>query len=182
MQATEREKAILFALAAGNIKDWKTAYILSSQKPEETLRRQKALNSSVTRWRQRDEIKLYFREAQKEIEQMKDFYQNEGREEARKMMERKEGGESEHTETQKKTQKDKNLDFYDPANQRRQINQIIQQAQDDPKTQLDAIKAIQQTQRDDRQAAKDNKIQRFYVPVTCKTCPLMEKAAKKFAK
>ena len=47
---------------------------------------------------------------------------------------------------------------------------IIAESSDDPKTQLDAIKAIQQTQRDDRQAAKDSQIQRFYTPIQCRDC------------
>jgi len=67
------------------------------------------------------------------------------------------------------------IDYYNPENQRKQINRIIEQAADDPKTQLDAIKAIQQTQRDDRQAAKDNQIQRFYSPLRCHKCPLYQR-------
>ena len=86
----------------------------------------------------------------------------------------KETGDNERTQTETKTR----IDYYDPANQRKQINRIIEESSDDPKTQLDAIKAIQQTQRDDRQAAKDSQIQRFYSPVQCRECIIKANFAK----
>ena len=95
--------------------------------------------------------------------------------EAGEEIKRETAGDSERT----KPAKAGRIDYYDPQNQRRTINAIIDKAQDDPKTQLDAIKAIQQTQRDDRQAAKDNQIQRYYTPVSCRLCPFKAKAAKK---
>ena len=75
-----------------------------------------------------------------------------------------------------------NIDYYDPANQRTQINRIIAESDDDPKTQLDAIKTIQQTQRDDKQAARDQKQVRSYLPLRCESCPLYAKAAAKAIK
>ena len=86
----------------------------------------------------------------------------------------KEAGGNERTETETKNR----IDYYDPANQRKQINRIIAESSDDPKTQLDAIKAIQQTQLDDRQAAKDSQIQRFYSPIQCRECIIKANFAK----
>ena len=171
MKASEREKAILFALAAGQLADgWREAFILSSQKPEKEVTGQKNIATSAERWRRRPEILKAYEKALAAVQEMKEEGKTEGGETGPAL-----AGESERP----KDKRPSRLDYYDPANQRRTINAIIDKAQDDPKTQLDAIKAIQQTQRDDRQAAKDNQIQRFYMPVACRTCPFKAQKDKK---
>lgn len=181
MKATAREKAILAALAAGFVESWKEAYNISRDKPDDQTKSAKNLPSIVTRWKQRPDIAAAYNSAILALEIRDKRNQEQGRQEARREAETeggKEGrtaGESERT----KARKAGPVDYYNPANQRERINAIIEAAQDDPKTQLDAIKAIQQTQRDDRQAAKDDKIQRFFTPIQCKTCPLKAKKAGK---
>lgn len=64
------------------------------------------------------------------------------------------------------------VDYSDPANRKRLYNEVIRDASDDPKTRLDAAKVFEQIQRDDRQAAKDSQIQRFYTPLACRDCPI----------
>lgn len=171
MKASEREKAILFALAAGQLDGgWREAFILSSQKSEKDVTQQKNIATSAERWRRRPEILKAYEKALQAVQDLKE--ENETQEGE---TETKTAGESNRT----KREKAGSLDYFNPENQRRTINAIIDKASDDPKTQLDAIKTIQQTQRDDRQAAKDNQVQRFYMPVTCKICPLYQKKAKK---
>lgn len=178
-RATAREKAILFALAAGYIDTWETAFILSRQESEADADKLKSRKSSVTHWKQHPEIQNAYNYAITALNLRDEETARKAREEASKKddeeEERQTAGESNRTETKRAGK----VDYYNPENQRRTINAIIDKAQDDPKTQLDAIKAIQQTQRDDRQAAKDNQIQRFYTPVTCKICPLYQKRQKK---
>lgn len=171
MKASEREKAILFVLAAGQLAGgWKEAFILSSQKAEKDVTNQKNITTSAERWRRRPEILKAYESALKAVQELKE----EGKE-TEGETQTQPAGDSNRT----KPAKAGRIDYYNPENQRKTINAIIDKAQDDPKTQLDAIKAIQQTQRDDRQAAKDNQIQRFYTPVTCKICPLYQKRTKK---
>ena len=172
MKASEREKAVLFALAAGQLADgWREAFILSSQKPEKEVTGQKNIATSAERWRRRPEILKAYESAVKAVQELKEENGQRTAEETAAGL----AGDSVRT----KPAKAGRIDYYNPDNQRRTINAIIDKAQDDPKTQLDAIKAIQQTQRDDRQAAKDNQIQRFYTPVSCRSCPFKAKAAKK---
>lgn len=176
MKATDRERAILFALAAGFIEDWKQAFILSSQKSEKDVTGQKNITTSAERWRRRPEILKAYEKAKKALAEIRqdETAQDEGG--------RQEGREEERTAAENvrtKRAQAGNIDYYDPQNQRKTINSIIDRSKDDPKTQLDAIKAIQQTQRDDRQAAKDNQVQRFYLPVTCFSCPFKAKQRKK---
>ena len=172
MKASEREKAILFVLAAGQLAGgWKEAFILSSQKAEKDVTNQKNITTSAERWRRRPEILKEYENALKAVQELKEENGPRPDDETRAQL----AGDSNRT----RPAKDGKVDYYNPENQRRTINAIIDKAQDDPKTQLDAIKAIQQTQRDDRQAAKDNQIQRFYTPVTCKICPLYQKRTKK---
>ena len=171
MKASEREKAILFVLAAGQLAGgWKEAFILSSQKAEKEVTAQKNITTSAERWRRRPEILKAYESALKAVQELKEENGNQDETKAGDL-----AGDSVRT----KPAKAGHLDYYNPDNQRRTINAIIDKAQDDPKTQLDAIKAIQQTQRDDRQAAKDNQIQRYYTPVSCRLCPFKAKAAKK---
>lgn len=176
---TDREKAILFALQAGYIKTWQEAFILSYNGPEETARNLKKVSSSVTHWKRHpevvqatEEIKQYLAARDKllidnEIQKLNQEQSKEGNEGANggsvRIQERPETG----------------IDYYDPRNQKRQINYIIQQANGDPKTQLDAIKAIQQTQRDDKQAAREGKTVKVYLPLTCDTCPVLARAKEK---
>ena len=176
MKASEREKAVLFALAAGYIDSWKEAFILAAQKPEKEVTAQKNITTSAERWKRRPDILKAYETARAAVEELRGDTRpanDEGGND--NSNQEKRAGDSNRTQGRRAAA----VDYYDPQNQRRTINAIIDRSQDDPKTQLDAIKAIQQTQRDDRQAAKDNQIQRFYTPVTCKICPLYQKRIKK---
>lgn len=63
------------------------------------------------------------------------------------------------------------IDYTDPVAQKAKLNEIIASAKDSGEA-LDALKVIISGQKDDKQAAKDNQIQRFYTPLQCKECPL----------
>lgn len=176
---TDREKCAIFAYKYGILPDIKTAFFCADDRSQAELLTLRGLRQRVSSWHNSEKFKQFEQYCEslinnKELEAIKQANQQKKDEEKQKERE----GESEATKTERE-QSVANIDYYDPKNQKKQINRIIARSQDDPKTQLDAIKAIQQTQRDDRQAAKDNQIQRFYTPITCKTCPLMEKARKK---
>lgn len=182
MRITGREKIAIFALAAGLWESWKDAYINSRETTPEEMQKRDVDSSIVTRWKQRTEVQKAWNEAQEKLQKIrqkeieKALETERGKEEGEKTEENA-GGNKRTKETKQNA-----VDYYDPKNQRTQINRIIQEAQDDPKTQLDAIKAIQQTQRDDRQAAREGKTVRVYLPLTCDTCPLAAKAREKAQK
>ena len=172
---TEREKNAIFAYVYGLLPDLKTAFICAYDGEINQAEGLKALNSQVSRWSRSDKFMKYADYCKRIIADKDSDARQRGREEERSATAVDSPGDSNRT----KPTKPGKVDYYNPENQRRTINAIIDKAQDDPKTQLDAIKAIQQTQRDDRQAAKDNQIQRFFTPVTCKICPLYQKRTKK---
>ena len=177
MKATNLEKALIFAYVAGYTDDLKEIYLLSRNEQNPETRDIKKLRTIVSRWKQRPDILKAFEFANKMMESRDQSNQDKGRQQAEEEQKQTETSPADSVRTE--TKRAGKVDYYDPQNQRRTINAIIDKAQDDPKTQLDAIKAIQQTQRDDRQAAKDNQIQRFYTPVSCRSCPFKAKAAKK---
>lgn len=172
---TPREQAAIVAYKLGFLPDAKTAYFAAEDKPVKEVAK-KGINSYVSRWMNSEKIQRFSEYVDRFLADRDADARRRGREEARKGYE-DEGrpAESERTETQR----GKVVDFYDPANQRRQINRIIAEASDDPKTQLDAIKAIQQTQRDDRQAAQDRRQVQAFLPLRCQNCPLYERAKPK---
>lgn len=182
---TNREKAAILMMAAGIETDWYEIYLIAEDKSRKEAEKVKYLHSTVSRWRNSDKVKKCLAEYTKLFADREADARTQGRDEERRRQEERSenetAGKSERTENEAR-RSFAAVDYYDPKNQRKQINRIIQEAADDPRTQLDAIKAIQQTQRDDRQAAKDNQIQRFYIPIHCAACPLYQKAQKKATK
>ena len=175
MKATEREKAVIAALAAGFVADWVEAYILSRETPtnQERERTRAKLSAIVTRWKQRPDIAGAYNTACEVLKAREQVARDKEREQILSGFDNKEGGKE---STQKRTKTA--VDYNDPQERKRAYNRIIQESADDPKTQLDALKVFEQLQRDDKQAAKDNQIQRFYSPLRCSGCPLYQKANK----
>ena len=178
---TNRERAAIMLHAAGIVDDWTELYFIAEDKSRKDAESVKFVAASVSRWRNSDKVKNCLAEYRKLLADREADARTEGRDDERRRKE-EERSESERKQTQSGARLAAAVDYYDPANQRQQINRIIAESGDDPKTQLDAIKAIQQTQRDDRQAARDQKQVQCYLPIRCNTCPLMQKARAKAAK
>ena len=87
-------------------------------------------------------------------------------------------GESVHTEPRPAIQTDKYTDFSKPENQFKKLNELVNTATDSAET-LDALKVIMSAQKADREAARDGKVVKCYIPITCKDCKLYQKAFKK---
>lgn len=180
---TNREKAAVLLAAAGLVDDWTELYFIAEDKSRKDAESVQFVAASVSRWKNSDKIKKCLAEYTKLLADREADARTEGRdEERRKETERRRMEENERTERETGKPFAANIDYYDPANQRTQINRIIAESDDDPKTQLDAIKTIQQTQRDDKQAARDQKQVRSYLPLRCESCPLYAKAAAKAIK
>lgn len=69
------------------------------------------------------------------------------------------------------------IDYSDPAQQRRKLNELVNTAED-TKEALDALKTIIATQKDDRDAARERKQVTTYLPVRCNSCPLYQERKK----
>ena len=180
---TEREKIAIFAYIYGLIPDLKTAYICAENRAAEEVQKQTGIKTSVSRWANGEKFRRYAEYCKRYIQDKEAEAVQRGKDEARheQMQEERGTRESEHTETNQSRRNNK-IDYNDPKARKDLYNRIIAEAQDDPKTQLDAAKLIEQTQREDKQAARDNKIQRFYTPLSCRDCPLHEKAIQKHLK
>ena len=170
---TDREKAAIFAYKFGILPELNAAFIAADDKPAAEVKGTKSLRVLCSRWANSEKFKRFADYVDRVIADRDADARKRGREEAEREFF---GGEEERSNKRTDTDVKKAVDYYDPMNQRKQINRIIAESADDPKTQLDAIKAIQQTQRDDRQAAKEGRSVRVYLPLSCDICPLWQKA------
>ena len=186
---SNREKAALLLLAFGVLEDWTELFIVANDKSIKDIEKQRFLPSSVSRWRNSDKVQNQLKAFQKMIQEMKDDERQKALDSAQiqgtdtnaetQNKDTKTGGESERPETRNPRKLERAIDYSDPNARKALYNEIIQNATDDPKTQLDAAKLIEQTQKDDRQAAKEGKTIRVYLPLSCDICPLAQKARKK---
>lgn len=133
----------------------------------------KSVDAVASKWYNMQKVKTYRESLKRLLYQRDEQAREEGRQEERKR--------KEEEKTPKETPKNA-ADYNDPAQRRKLYNTIIIEAKDDPKTQLDAAKLIEQTQRDDRQAAQERKQTALFLPVSCDICPLMEREREKQAR
>lgn len=176
---TERENAILYALALGVIDSWPKAYILANQRPEEEIQQQTALKSTVSRWKQHPEIIKAYNNAVAILKAREDRIREEAQKAgSQESGEEKTSGESVRTETKTGRKVAGVVDYTNPAEQARKLNELVNTAQD-PGEALDALKVIIASQKADRESAREGKRVVFYTPLRCKDCPLYEKAREK---
>lgn len=172
---TPREKAVILAVKMGILPDIQTAFINAHDSAVKDAPI-KSLKSYSSKWWNSEKVTTFAAYIDRLIADRDADARRRGAEEAeKKIFGGGDQGESERTTATRA----KAVDYYDPANQRREINRIIAESGNDPKTQLDAIKAIQQTQRDDRQAAQDRRQVQAFLPMRCQNCPLYERAKPK---
>lgn len=173
-QLTDREKAVLYWLVFSNSTDWRTAYKMASDQPLAYYQDFKYLDTYVSKWKNselvRNEVeKLQYlkqRQAEKIKEEAIEEYKTKGEQ------------EEERREKSPKARGGKMVDYSDPKAQRQKLNELVNNAEDS-KEALDALKTIIASQRDDREGAKAQKAVTAYLPMTCKECPLYEKALKR---
>lgn len=179
MKVTEREKAVIFSLAAGFVKTWTEAYILANQRTEEEMRRLKAVSSTAIRWRNRRDITEFYNYAVDTIKKRDEANQNKGKALAEGM--NRNAGDSERPNTEKAKGFEKVVDYSDPANQMQKLNDLVNTA-DDSGEALDALKVIIATQKADKEAARERKQVVFYTPQHCHDCPMYGKALERVKK
>jgi hypothetical protein len=180
MKATEREKALIFAMAAGGVEGWKEAFILSRETADPVSKKAGNLSSIVSRWKQRPDIVKAYENAIKILQDRDEKNRQAGRMEAQEERQQEdETGTQDNNRTQKR--KTARIDYSDPKAQTDKLNELINTA-DDPGEALDALKVIISTQKADREAARSQKSVIYYRPIRCKQCKLYQKAGEKARK
>ena len=162
-----REKVAIWALSAGVVKSWREAYIIAYNGSIEAVTGQRSLPASVTRWKKSDPVTAEYQNALNHFKAIK----NQGG--TGEDMTTDGRGDNERTNGRNPSR----VDYSDPTNQTRKLNELVNTASD-PGEALDALKVIIQTQKADRDAAREGKQVKCYVPISCNDCPLYKKAKK----
>lgn len=167
---TAAEKAALFWAIFEGERDWKVIYQAAAGMTEEEMNANKAtvMASYISRWKATSKVK-------NEIQRLKLFKENyikhiqqQAYEEGRRTA-FLEAGAANDEELMRKVKGQ--VDYTDPQMQKEKLNEIINSARDSGEA-LDALKVIISGQKNDQEAAKNNKVQRFYTPLQCRDCPL----------
>lgn len=171
---TEREKAALYMHVFGGVTNWTELYKIASDKSTEDVENDKLPNVQASRWKATKKVQEFVEKLQREKYKLLEA-------ERQKIRAEFERGESERPENAPEGKKSVFVDYSDPANQKRKLNELINKASD-PGEALDALKVIISGQRDDKQAAKERRQVAAYLPICCNDCPLYQKARKRAEK
>ena len=162
---TDNELAAIYLHVYGNINDFQRLYLIALGKDDPIPPANKR-SEYASKWKRTPKIQELIARLKEEKLRAEIAAKDQGWEEGRKA-----AGESVSPDEDSSKRNTRRLvDYSDPANQTRLLNDIINSAEDTGE-QLDALKTMRQGQKDDREAARDRQIQRFYTPEQCKTCP-----------
>lgn len=174
---TEREKAALYYHVFGGLDDWKQLYKIAdaSTDGKDEI---KFFDIYISKWKNSPKVKAFINDLQTEKATRYAAERIKGANEIKPDHSTGENkpGESESIEPKPERKLTKIVDYSDPKNRQSLYNEVIARSADDPKTQLDAAKMFEQIQKDDREAAKAQKQNRVYLPLSCHDCPLYMKA------
>lgn len=170
---TEREKAALIMYVYGYCQDWRKLYAIAVDTSHDLALRDINIAVYASRWKNTAKVREFLA---KEKERREIWL---GKERERIAGEIREQTDSVCTEKEKRAKITNFVDYSDPDNRKQLYNQVIAASIDDPKTQLDAAKMFEQIQRDDKQAAREQRQVRAYLPITCDICPLYQRAKKR---
>lgn len=176
---TAAEAAALFWYVFEGEKDWKRIYMAAADWSEEDVQNDPThFGQYVSKWKATAKVK-------NELQRLKLVKENYIKEIQKQAYE--EGRRSAFVEATSASDEEIKMkvkgqvDYTNPDAQKEKLNEIINRAKDSGEA-LDALKVIIQGQRNDQDAARNNKIQRFYTPLQCRDCPLYNKAKEKIKK
>jgi len=166
---TPPEIAAIYYHVFGNCSDWMQLYAIADGiKVSDIINR-----STVYKWKNSAKIVDLIRQLNRAQSDTIETAINKAMNDAQMA-----GVDNVHTNNETRPKKAGFVDFSRPENQTAKLNELVNTA-DDPGEALDALKVIMQAQKADRDAAKDGRIVRAYVPVSCHECPIYQKAGKK---
>lgn len=179
---TDRERAALAALVLGIVDNWPDCYAIATDRSRAEFDRLADKNAPVSRWKNAARIVKAYKDMQNLIADQRAAARAEGYQKGVQETRQKVDEEGRSNGVSADGQPAKTLalvDYSDPNNRKRLYNEVIRDAKSDPKTRLDAAKVFEQIQRDDKQAAREQKQVRAYLPLNCSDCPLYQKAREK---
>lgn len=188
-ELTLREKFAIKGYASKIIHSWYDVYKIAYDGKLEQVESLKTIQSIVSRWKHSKLVNDYYNEClylyNKDEERKKQAYIREAKAKGDFQAVGEDGkveemrmGNSEAIQLAKPSAKPKLVDFSNPQNQMQKLNELVNSATDSAET-LDALKVIISTQKADRDAAKEGRQVKAYIPMTCSQCPMYRKALKK---
>lgn len=181
---TNRERAAILLLLTGFINDWKECYLIAEDKSRKDAENVQYIASAISKWKNSGKITKAVEQMTRFLSDLRAEERNRARAEALQTEEEKRrteengGGGNVRTDGERRRAIVQNVDYSNPENQTKKLNELINTA-NDPGEALDALKVLISTQKDDKQAAREQKQVRAYLPLMCQQCPLYEKARKK---
>lgn len=172
---TDRERAAIYLHIFAGVTDWRLLYAIADNGP--TKAPELIDRSHASKWKNTAKIQDLLRTVTAE----KSAIIADGIERAKAAAADDDKGaasDSVRTNSPAKNQPSKFVDYSSPAAQQAKLNELVNTASD-PGEALDALKVIIQGQKADREAAKEGRVQRVYLPISCDSCPLYAKARKK---
>lgn len=171
---TEREKAAIYYAVYAGIKDFKTLWQISRDKPvaEADPRNN---GSNVSNWRHSAKVKNYFEQVERERARMIQEERNQAVKEYELKAIQANGKQEEETKSPngEKTRSGV-INFQDRAQFLQYLNSQANTITD-PKLKADYLKMLSDLLRfKETETGKDNEIQRFYTPISCNICPLYQ--------
>lgn len=166
---TPGEIAAVYYHVFGGCEDWTLLYAIADGRKDKQV--YDINRTTVSRWRNMDKITGLVDKLKKERDRTKSGPGENG------SAEKGQEG-SVPTEKGPNLKSSKFVDYSSPAAQQEKLNELVNTA-DDPGEALDALKVIIQSQKADRDAAREGRVQRVYLPISCDSCPLYQKARKK---
>lgn len=169
---TPGEIAAVYYSVFSGCEDWRQLYAIADGIKDQE--KQRIVNrSTVYQWKNSAKIQDLFADVRRRKLELIQDAENKGFEDGKNSL-----LDNAHTENENGRKSSRIVDYSDPANQARKLNELVNTA-DDPGDALDALKVIIQGQKADRDAAREQKQVRAYLPLSCNSCPYLEKARKK---
>lgn len=172
---TDREKAAIYMHVFGGVDNWQQLYAIADS-GNGTIDQASITNKYPSRWKNTPKIQEYIKTLERKKYDLLRDEREKGFQEGKDNV-----LNSVHNNSENGTNVPKRstfVDYSNPENQTRKLNELVNSASD-PGEALDALKVIIQGQKADREAAKEQKTVRAYLPQTCDNCPLYLKARKK---
>lgn len=163
---TQREIAVLYYHVFSGCEDWRLLYQLA----DNTDGTNQPNKTAVSLWKHSDKVKNALVDIRQKFALITAQYEQRGADKEKEKKVNQGGNEHTKTSGQKAVLR---VDYTNPKNQADKLNELINTA-DDPGEALDALKVIIQSQRADRESAKEGKQTRVYIPINCADCPLYQ--------
>lgn len=169
---SERERAAIYLHVFGGVNDWRLLYAIANT-GDGSIIESDVKNKYFSKWHSSLKIKQLIKDTERVKFALLSDVENAAFEKGKRAAFDSVSSSGEQTKRRAAI-----VDYTDPREQARKLNELVNTATD-PGEALDALKVIMQTQKADRDAAREQKVVRAYVPLACAECPLYQRALSK---